>query len=87
MYPGWLKGYVGGNVTMHFVYADGLQAVCVVVIIHGTLSPISVPSLCADNNGGCSDLCLLSSQFPSGYNCSCRSGYNIDETGFKCECK
>ncbi len=70
-------------------YIKFLFIVC--VSITGTFLP-SNPALkqlvnnpCAVNNGGCSELCLLSSQSSLGYNCSCRQGYILDESGVNCE--
>lgn len=32
---------------------------------------------CANNNGGCAHLCLLSSNHPDGYTCACHSGSRL----------
>ena len=32
---------------------------------------------CANNNGGCAHLCLLSSTHPDGYTCVCHNGTQL----------
>ena len=50
----------------------------------------SLPSLiagvnpCATNNGGCSDLCLLSSINLNGYSCACHNGTPLSSDGETC---
>lgn len=45
----------------------------------------SIPSPCADNNGGCSHLCLLSPT-DKGFRCACPTGIKLRVTKSVCVC-
>ena len=39
---------------------------------------------CANNNGGCTHLCLLSSTHPNGYTCACHNGTMLQSNRRDC---
>ena len=39
---------------------------------------------CAEDNGGCSHLCLLSAVAVDGYTCTCPDGLTLDSNGKNC---
>ena len=43
------------------------------------------PNPCATDNGGCSQLCLLSATSPSGYSCACADGF-LPSDSFSSQC-
>ena len=42
------------------------------------------PNPCAEDNGGCSYLCLLSAVAVDGYTCTCPDGLILDPHGKNC---
>ena len=42
------------------------------------------PNPCAEDNGGCSYLCLLSAVAVDGYACTCSDGLVLDARGENC---
>lgn len=42
---------------------------------------------CANNNGNCSQLCLLSATAPAGYSCACNDDYILTQNQTHCERK
>ncbi len=45
------------------------------------------PNPCAQDNGGCQFLCLLSAFAPEGYSCACPTGIQLDSDGKNCKRK
>ena len=39
---------------------------------------------CAENNGGCSHLCLLSAVAADGFTCNCPDDLDLEENGKNC---
>lgn len=48
---------------------------------------VSVPNPCAEDNGNCSHMCLLSAVSPSGFSCSCPNDYVLTENQTHCKRK
>ena len=45
---------------------------------------VSIANPCDDNNGGCSQLCLISSNSSTGYGCACSTGQHLAADGRGC---
>lgn len=71
------------NGTNKTVIRQGtLHSVFSLNVYHYSLQPYK-PNPCGDNNGGCSHLCLLSSD-GSNYTCACPTSFLIGEDGKTC---
>ena len=53
-------------------------------MIHQLILLCVDPNPCAEDNGGCSYLCLLSAVAVDGYTCTCPDGFVLDAHGTNC---
>ena len=63
-----------------------LQSTCVFnnIIVHNIALFLIGFNPCANNNGGCAHLCLLSSTHPDGYTCACHNGTQLQSNMKDC---